>query len=418
VVRLALLAIALAGCKGELNAAYCAEHRDDPDCLAEGLVRLDAPRPECSTNADCAGNAKGPACDTATEQCVQCIDGVEESACTAQMQVCGADQTCHGCIVDSDCSSFVCLANQSCAGESVVLYAAPAGSGTACSRTSPCSLDTAVQSLSSARHTIKLTTLSGFDYSGAPITIDEPYLVEIIGTGTTFTPNASGDAITASGANLDILGLRVSNAMGSSIKCTAGVLGVHAVSLVTSRAYGIEADGCDATIERSTIESHPGGAIEIANGTYEIRNNVIENIGDAALVDGAVHITNGSGRVVFNTIAHVMSENGGGSRVGGIKCDGGVVVAQNLIASWGDANASTGGTCTFRDNVANQTFELFGFAGADNLHLTAASPLDDIVDNASVVVDSDCQLDGEHIDDIDGQARPNVACDRGADELR
>ena len=202
-------------------------------------------------------------------------------------------------------------------------------------------LRTAVQSLTAQRHTFKLTTLMGIDYTGNPIAIDWSYPVELIGTATTFTPNGPGDAITASGASLDILGLEVSSAMGSSIKCTSGVLALHAVSLDTSQASGVEADGCDVTIERSTFANHPASAIEVTGGTYEMRNNVIKDVGTTSLVDGAVHITDGTGRFVFNTIARVTSENGGGSRVGGIACTGSVTVAQNLIADWGGANAAT-----------------------------------------------------------------------------
>src|SRR4051794_9811568 len=95
-----LASAALSACNGELNAVYCADHLDDVDCRNAGLVRVDAPRPECVANADCATSPKGQICDTMRNLCVQCIKGVSDSICTANAMVCGPDQTCHGCTVD------------------------------------------------------------------------------------------------------------------------------------------------------------------------------------------------------------------------------------------------------------------------------------------------------------------------------
>lgn len=419
-------AMSLAACKGELNAAYCADHLDDVDCRNAGLVRVDAPKPECVENADCAGNANGGVCDTARNVCVECLDGVDESVCTANTMVCGPDQKCHGCIVDSDCSStsMVCLPSQSCAMEAAVLYAAPTASGSACTKSAPCPLATAVGQLSTARHIIKLTTtFSGVDYVAEPITIDKPFGVQIIATGTTLTPIAAGNAITATGQNLEILAMTISGTQGTGIVCAGGTLTLRRTSVSGSTERGLDSTACTLTVERSRFSSNQAGGIRVTSGEAELRNNIIDRNGaggTAGTVDGAVQLVNASGRLAFNTIALNLSRGGGSGRAGGIKCTaagGGFALKRNIAAGNGDANDNIQvNNCTSVGNYETPDATTVKFLNTNDFKLTAQSPAGAVLDDASAT--EDCKINGAYIDDHQGDPRPTSAfCDVGADEF-
>lgn len=420
----ALLGVALAvavstGCKGQLNHQYCAEHPDDGDCRDAGLVRIDGPKPECERNEDCTDNPSGTVCDTTADKCAQCVLDVDESACTAQMMVCGVDQQCHGCIVDSDCSSSsVCLPTQSCANEGEVLYAAPGASGTACSKTAPCDLATAVDQLTPSRHIIKLTTTSGTDYAGPPLVIAKDYGVQIIGTGTTFTPNANGDAITASGQNLEILGLTIRDTQGNGVACSAGVLSLRRMVVSGSTAYGVLTQGCTVTLQRTRLSANVAGGMSITAGDIEIRNNILDGNGSNALEEGNIKLRTVSGRVVFNTLALNRSRPGGG-RTSGITCTAagaGLTISRNILAANGPANEEITGNCTAVGNFLTVDFDDVKFVSTTDLRLTAQSPEAAVLNDPDA--DAECQRGGGYIDDFQGEPRPVVFCDKGADEYR
>src|SRR5687768_10246492 len=233
-VLVALVAVcAMLGCGRTLNPAYCADHPEDVDCKNAGLVAIDAP-PGCAANG-CVGNPNGTVCDTATQQCVQCIVGVDDNACVGETMICGDDNLCHGCIYDAHCTSSVCLPNGSCAMEGDVLYARPAGTGD-CSLANPCSFTTAVQMATTARHIIKLTATNGTVYREPPIAFTMPIAIQVLGPSTTFQPTQDGDAITVTMGNVELVGLTVSTATGATadgVSCTGTArLGLSRMSIV------------------------------------------------------------------------------------------------------------------------------------------------------------------------------------------
>jgi hypothetical protein len=419
-VGVALLALG-AGCKGQLNAAYCAEHPDDGDCRDAGLVRIDAPKPECTFDDDCAGNPNGAVCDTAAHKCALCVDDVDETACTTQMMVCGVDQKCHGCIVDSDCasSSMVCLPTETCAEETGVLYTSPDGNGTLCTRAAPCALATAVQQLAPSRHIIKLTTtISGVDYAGPPIAIAAQFGVQLIGTGTTFTPNAAGDAITASGQNLEILGLTIRSAQGSGVACTAGLLTLRRMAITGSTSFGVSTQACGVTIERTRLSANVAGGLSITAGDVEVRNNILDRNGSDKLEEGNIRLRTVSGRVVFNTLALNLSRAGGG-RTSGITCTaagGGLVISRNILADNGPANEEITGDCTAVGNFLTANVDEVSFVNTTDFRLSAQSPQAAVLDDPDA--DAECKRGGNYIDDFQGEPRPVGFCDKGADEYR
>jgi hypothetical protein len=423
-VGILVAAAPLAACEGQLNAAYCADHLDDVDCRNAGLVRVDAPRPECEANDDCATSPAGQVCDTARNVCVQCIKDTNDAVCTSQTMVCGSDQKCHGCVVDSDCAStsMVCLPSQSCAAETSVLYVAPQASGSACTKAAPCPLATSVGQLTPTRHIIKLTTtVSGVDYLAEPITIDQAFGVQIIGIGTTFTPIGAGNAITASGQNLELLGMTINGTSGSGIVCTGGILTVRRTSVSESSAYGLDSTACTLTVERSRFASNKLGGMQVTAGEAELRNNILDRNGTSGsngTTDGAMHIVNAAGRAVFNTIALNLSRGGGSDRSGGIKCSAagaGFALRRNIVADNGNTNILVT-ACTSVGNYDTRDATTVKFLNTNDFRLTAQSPPGAVLDDPGAT--EDCKVNGALIDDYQGDPRPtNSFCDVGADEL-
>ena len=423
----AMIALALASsCGKRLNPAFCADNPDDGDCRDAGLVVIDAPPAACARNEDCTADPAAGVCDTGLGACVQCIPGVEETACTGLTPNCGEDRLCKGCVVDTNCPlSNVCLPNGQCADEANVLYAAPAATGN-CTKTAPCTLAMAVASVTAAKYIIKMTTTSGQAYSEPPLALSTAQPLQILGTGTTFQPSQGGDAIAVTAGNVEIVGVTIRDATGNNangVSCAGGArLTLRKMSIVGSNAFGVSSNGCNLLVERCRISGNPSGGLNLSAGDMEIRNNIIDKNGTNALTEGNVRIRNATGRFVFNTVANNNSENGGGGRVSGVACThsaaGTFLVARNIIAGNGGANASTNGDCTYAGNHISGTVAGVGFVSENDLHLTAMTPATNPIIRDDPDADADCKVNGKYIDDYDGQPRPVGFCDRGADEYR
>lgn len=426
VTGISIVVTAAAGCGKQLNRIYCDGHPDDPDCRNSGTVMIDAPMGECQSNAQCAANPNAPVCDLGSQTCVQCIIGVDTSACSGATPHCGDDNACHGCIVDADCtSSNVCLLNGQCADASAVLYAKPTaeGQGT-CTLPDPCSFTDALGHVSATQYIIKLTTNAGAIYTEPPLTVATTQPVQIFGQGATFTPNADGDAITVSGGNVEIIGLAVTGAKGGEsdgIACTnTAIMSLRQMKITDNAAFGVVSTGCTATIERSRVQRNPKGALSLTAGKLEVRNNIIDHNGTGTLETGNVIISNATGRFVFNTVVENLSK-GGGQRIGGINCTQAaaqtMLVTRNIISSNGGGN-TFGGACTGADTTKNytQTVTNIKFNNLTDYKLTNQSPTTILRDDPDS--EPECRPNGKYIDDYEGQARPSGYCDRGADEYK
>jgi hypothetical protein len=404
------------GCGKELNPQYCATHPEDTDCYGAGLSTTDAPV-GCEVTHVCDSEPVNKVCEVDTGNCVQCIPEVDVTACTGSTSVCGDDRTCHGCLVDTHCTaSNVCLPSGDCANTDDVLYVSPQGQGN-CTATSPCKLADAVGMISPTKKIIKMTTAAGTDYTDPAFTINKPVLV--LGTGTTLT----GSAITVDGAAVEIVGLTLVDATADALSCSNGDLTLRRVTVNGSPGYGVHTTKCTATIERSRFSKNPLGGMFLDEGTFEVRNNIVDHNGSTALATGNVRFNKAKGRFVFNTVAYNSSENGGGGRIAGVACAGsaGLRVGRNIIVANGAANTLTGGDCKFgpADNYISAGPDAVKFVSNLDLHLTAASPKTNPIIVDDIGATPDCQIDGQYIDDFDGQPRPvNGFCDRGADEYR
>ncbi|NVB82671.1 MAG: hypothetical protein HOV81_30115 [Kofleriaceae bacterium] len=419
--RALVLVIVLAGCGKQLNPEFCARNPDDQDCRASDYVAVDAPK-GCQSNADCMGDPMRGVCEVSSGQCEQCVPDVDTSACTGSTTICGDDRTCHGCITDMDCpGSNACMPSGDCADAANVLYVAPHGTGT-CDLGSPCSLPMAIEQLTAIRNIIKLTTMQGTTYDADPkLLLDKAQKVIVLGIGATFTPTNDGAAISVTAGDVSIDGLTVTGAKGGmsdGIACTGATLSLRRVTSSANGEHGIKTTTCTLTIERSRFSRNPRGGMLLTGGTLEARNNIIDANGSTTLKNGNVELATVSGRFVFNTVADNQSEQGGGGRTGGVKCSkaGTFLVAHNIIVDNGGANAATSGDCTIVDNFVGNDSAAVKFAAG--YHLSAATPVTNPIIRDDPNADADCKVNGEYIDDFDGQPRPYQLCDRGADEYR
>jgi hypothetical protein len=423
-VRLLLGALLVGGaaCGKQLNPAYCAEHPDDVDCRNSGMVAIDAPPGECSTNAQCAGNPSGSVCDVLAQTCVQCIVGVDVTACSGATPQCGDDHVCHGCIYDAHCpGSNVCLPSGNCADAAAVLYTKPGGNGVTCTQDEPCTLTNALGQVSAAKHIIKMTATAGTNYSEPPITITTPTAVQILGPSTTLRPNADGDAITINAPNVEIVGLTVANATGGGdgISCTGTtILSLRQMKIQANTGFGVNSTGCTVTIERTRITGNPLGAMSLVAGKLEIRNNILDKNGTDQLENGNVIIQNASGRFVFNTMVENLSK-GGAQRVGGVSCTPAtgqqVLISRNIVSGNGGGD-TFGGTCTTADTNFVGAVADIKFVDLTDYRLSSTTPTTILRDDPES--GPDCMSGAKYIDDYEGQTRPVNYCDRGADEYR
>lgn len=414
-------AMALGACGKQLNPEFCARNPDDKDCRGTDLVAVDAPM-GCSSNDDCTADPMRGVCEVSSGYCEQCVPGGDTSACAGNAEICGDDRMCHGCIVDADCpASNVCLPSGTCANANDVLYVAPHGTGT-CDLGSPCNLPMAITLLTPARSTIKLTTNQGATYDADPkLVFDKNQQVTVLGIGATFTPTTDGTGIAVTMGDVTIDGLTITGAdgmMGDGVSCTNATMTLRRVTSTQNADHGVKTMSCMATIERSRFSKNPKGGMQLSGGTLEVRNNIIDGNGSTALKNGNVEIGMAAGRFVFNTVADNLSENGGGARTSGVKCDksGAFLVAHNIIVDNGGANAATSGDCNVIDNFVGNDSAAVHFG--PEYHLTSETPVTNPIIRDDPNADADCKVNGQYIDDFDGQPRPYQLCDRGADEYR
>ena len=512
-----------------LNPKYCAAHPTDTDCVehcaahptdnectpADASVdapagctsssQCSAPTPACATDqmtcvqctatdhAACTGATPAcatdqmtcvqctaadqractgttPACATDRMTCVQCT-ATEHEACTGTAPVCDASDVCRACTVHPECSSEACLPSGACGDDTTVAYVDPAGSGTSCTKASPCvsvadalktgrtfvklhgttdelvSIDSrdvtfladpgaqltstkngVLLEIRGASHVaiydLEITGASGMGAIGAGISLPTGFTGSMDLHGVKITSNAAA-GISASGGTLTVTGSTLSSNQGGGISVTGGMLTVTQSALSSNQGAAISATGTAVVISRSEIAANPGGGVSVsgAGATFDITNSYITYNGlasgpRATQLGGVALLPNDPrSRFEYNTVAFNGSD--GSIFAGGVTCAGAMAsAAGNLL--YGNAEGATTddttqkrGACQFGNTLAlGSTPGDLGFnsprASPFDFHLTAASP--------STVVDAGGICTGP---DFDGDARPiGNACDLGADEVR
>ncbi len=439
------LALALPACR-QLDPEFCATHPQDVDCagragsgpIAAGL---------CTEDEQCTNST--PVCDITRSMCVPCMPG-KVGACGGVAPVCGVDEACHPCAMDTDCASQTCLPDGSCASPLDVLYVSPTGSDLAtCMPDDHCSLARALALIDGTKSTVRLDP-AHYNLLG---TVALPDDLHLVGRGAILDRNAAGSGAVlsiAAGTHITLDYVTVTGGDGDSgdgIECVNATLTLREVTIQGNAGSAISGSGCQLTVShaqllnnqsagittltpgdvvlvRSLVAGNASVGLALEMATFDIENNVIVKNGGPNGLGGVfiAQIRSGSaGRRVFgfNTVSQNQGPFG---NVSGVVCDQTVGVAlamtSNIVVNNAGPAQVSGGACvwTYSDiapgpvsGTGNLSSDpLFVDPVHNNFHLQIASPVRDAADPAATLAV-----------DIDGDARPQGAGrDMGADEIK
>jgi hypothetical protein len=474
----------------QLNPKYCAAHPTDPDCLAQPPPP-DAPDgPDtptgCMSNAQCmlpmpvclveqrvcvqctatdetACTGATPACAVDQMACVQCT-AADQEACTGTTPLCGNNNSCRACASHTECPSAACLPSGACGDDTNVAYVDPMGTGTSCTKASPCvkvddALKTGRPFVKFRGATDEQITLNNVNVTfladpaakltstnnGILLRIDGTsqvaiYDLEIGGASGASTPGVSLQPGTT--ATVNLVGVVLSGNTGAGINASSGTLSITRSTITGNSGPGVSASGTVdisqstigsnggpgvtstggmLTISRSTIHENIGGGVSISDATFSVTNNFIYRNGSGSSTTfggiGLGAFAAAMSKLEFNTIVDNQARITPTS-AGGVICDQpGFSAGHNIIFrnEGGVAgNLQTLGVCTYADSYvvpgASNIDNAPGFASPNtppfDYHLSTTSPAS-IVNAAGA-----CSTV-----DFDGDQRPAGAeCDLGADE--
>ncbi|MGE5184113.1 MAG: choice-of-anchor Q domain-containing protein [Acidobacteriota bacterium] len=418
--RLVWLAIVLACACSKSNPNYCAGAPQNNCTLADGGP--DAPK-GCSSAAECAGTAD-PVCDLAKHQCVQC-NSADSNACTGtSTPVCDlTNETCRACAAHSECGApGACLPDGSCGGDANVAWVMPGGSDTGtCTMGDPCA--TIGHALAQNRAYIKLAT---GNYSEQP-TIQQNVTI-LADAGAKLLGVVVGPMVTIKGPNMvaihDVEITQGPGATGHGIYVSnidAPTVTLDHVLLDANTGRGIDMQGGNLVVSRSTILENNAGGLFLNVNTFDITNTFIVRNGNASTGNGGavlVATQPSASRFAFNT---VVDNNLPQTTLAaaGVTCDlAGFaapdnIVARNYVAGSATAtNANQAGQCTYPSSIDATAVTNLAFTSPDtapyDYHLGAGSIA---IDQATTAMAVDVDIDGDH--------RPQGnAKDQGADEYK
>jgi hypothetical protein len=413
----------LASISAACNPRYCAGNPDN-DCRKS----WDAGPKLCTGNGDCA--APTGVCDLdATMMCVQCTPS-EPGACSGATPACVSNQ-CQKCTMHAQCAaSNVCLPDGSCADEQQTAYVASGGSGTTCTKASPCgTLDDGVKAgrpyVKIAAGTVTDTKTTTIDGRAVTILADPGAQVSRANAGVILQ-------VQNDGTDVKVFDLEITGGIGAAnpaISIPSGgapKLALIRVKVDGNQGTGILASAGTLTLSRSIVSTNTGGGISISGAEFNITNTMIVMNGGATSAFGGLKIDGitvaGTRILDFNTI----TANIGPMTVNtGITC-GTVLVPLMFSSDIVYANIVSGGgvqmggsancSATYSD-VGPDTVPGSGNINLDpmfvsplqsNFHLKTTSPAKDVADPAATLAD-----------DIDGDTRPQGSRrDMGADEIK
>lgn len=326
-----------------------------------------------------------------------------------------------------------------------VFYVSVGGSGDCSTPTTTCELATALGKLGS---NAIIDIMDNGPYSGTSLSLASGTLVMFVNSGSATLSNIPISVTNSASLTLD--SLTITNTTGDGIDCTNATLAAEQVYVLSNGSNGINASSCTLTVERSRIGSNTESGIYANDSTVTIDNNFVygNNVKASNSYAGVLLTGSTSGIVRFNSIAYNGYNNGNRTNAnvgGGLSCQAGNLDAtDNLVIgnntqqdqSYLDISFDMQ-TCQlryvtdgFQTDLTLTTADLPGGGGGrhpqpaqpgeamlisqSDLHLTSSTPLGLILDNTNIVAGGATGC--ASFKDIDGEARPKVACDVGADE--
>lgn len=394
---------------------YCDKHgAEDPATCGYLDASIDA-RPMCNADPDCL--AAAPRCEPQSHFCVECLTNTD---CTSSTRpFCDPDNyTCQGCVTHSDCPSGACLPTGICGEGTQVAFVDPMASATTgCSSTSPCGKVT--DALETMRPYVKLT---GAISEAIAIAQNVTLLAD---PGTTVTrPNGGVVIALTAGNDVAIYDLRVvgngdvgiANG-GSTLRLTrVGVTGCNA-----KNKPAVEAKGGTTILSRCQLYGNAGGGITTdAMASFNITNTfIVHNGATDSMVGGAKlgATSSGQNRFELNTVADNSTAYG---TYAGVTCNVTSLTIPNNIISHNLANADALNTyanayvlgCPLGSSKTSLDSAPFKFV----MDSGTTPPWDYHIQQDSTAIDAGSMTDINF--DIDGDLRPTMAVDIGADELK
>ncbi len=457
-IAILLLLVAASACRKD-NANYCPGVPEDMDCpLPDGGG-------SCGDDNDC--RAPTPVCNTDEQTCVECT---QDEHCRAEAPICDLqDNTCVQCVAHRDCDSELCLDTGFCADAADVSYVSATGaSSSACSKDMPCSTLRQALGPEARRKYIKITgAITDFvetDFDGVTlpggtaIVYGEPGMSSLTrsmdgqvlefqqaANVTFFDLEIKGSAVASDGllirdnSTVTLIRSRLSGHTFRGAILNTGSLTLVQSEVVSNGMFGLDVLAGALSIQGSWIHKNRGNtAIKVAGATsmvtiessviagntgtggglsidseFSITNTVIAGNGDAqnGTVGGAA-IRSQSGMFAFNTVANNVAGTGGTS---GIFCSLGAPAITNSIVKDNDIDPA----CAVQYSLTDTGLP----AGMNN------KPGDPKFDNTTDPLNPRyyrIQRDSAAKDsadpaatiekDIDGDLRPALGKDLGADE--
>jgi hypothetical protein len=400
----------------------------------------------CGANGECPSDQ---VCDTrlSPPTCVDSLDGADGGVGSdgdLPDMLPGVDAPPPGaCVADTDCDNGICHElDGSCIPDAEVLFVAPNGQGTACTRMAPCgSLQTAIDARTQTRFTV---ALAAGNYSTSFDTMMTPNgVTKLLVSGpvrawdqvviTSSAQNRVHTGLTAIFEGVTIRGAGDNDADGinsrgtttisrvwidlanrDGVACAAGTATILDSQITKSTERGVYASGGTLSIERTQILSNTTFGIHVDGAQYSIVNSIIASNGSSVMQTSGVRLrTAGNGGMAvfrFNTLARNQ-----GLFALSMTCDNPVNISNVIVGEQMFLTPTIGGACSATYSLFNTmagmapagTGNIAGdpmFVSTTDFHLKMGSPaIDKANPNGAVSID------------IDGQQRVSPP-DIGADE--
>lgn len=367
---------------------------DVTDCTTPELPRCELAGAQvcsgCEVESDCTPFADRTRCNLDSGVCVECLAATD---CPTDRPNCGSDGQCRGCLVHNDCSSQLCNADTgACVPEDQVIYVGQGGTGTACTRTTPCgSFAIAIAQVTGPRTSIHV---SSGTYTERVVIDNKSFYLASEGGGLRPPSDSDGTLLSITGASrveldgLDVLGSATTASNGISCAGAMVALTLRDVTVEDHGAIGIDSDGCRLTVLGSTIARNRQGGISQRAGELVVRNSFLHHNGGAASSIGGLSAKLPLAiSVEFNSFVDNLAL---ATSAAAIQCDTPAPVTLKNNLAVGDAPIQLSlGTCGYAYTLSNQLVDgpgnlnvapAFVDAGDDDYHLVPNSPGIDAAD--------------------------------------